>query len=37
MSLGGLTAMRLAVCAPELVHKLVMVDVTPSARSGTSR
>ncbi|MFN8071422.1 MAG: alpha/beta hydrolase [Mycobacterium sp.] len=31
MSLGGLTAMRLAVCAPELVRKLVMVDVTPSA------
>ena len=31
MSLGGLTAMRLAVNAPELVRKLVMVDVTPSA------
>ena len=31
MSLGGLTAMRLAVAAPELVRKLVMVDVTPSA------
>ncbi len=31
MSLGGLTAMRLAVRAPELVRKLVMVDVTPSA------
>jgi len=31
MSLGGLTAMRLAVTAPELVEKLVMVDVTPSA------
>ena len=31
MSLGGLTAMRLAVSAPELVRKLVMVDVTPSA------
>lgn len=31
MSLGGLTAMRLAVTAPELVPKLVMVDVTPSA------
>ena len=31
MSLGGLTAMRLAVTAPELVRKLVMVDVTPSA------
>lgn len=32
MSLGGLTAMRLAVSAPELVRKLVMVDVTPSAQ-----
>jgi len=31
MSLGGLTAMRLAVTAPELVPTLVMVDVTPSA------
>jgi pimeloyl-ACP methyl ester carboxylesterase len=31
MSLGGLTAMRLAVTHPELVRKLVMVDVTPSA------
>lgn len=31
MSLGGLTAMRLAVTAPELVPELVMVDVTPSA------
>ncbi|NBP84023.1 MAG: alpha/beta hydrolase [Mycobacteriaceae bacterium] len=31
MSLGGLTAMRLAVTAPELVRRLVMVDVTPSA------
>ncbi len=31
MSLGGLTAMRLAVTAPELVRTLVMVDVTPSA------
>lgn len=31
MSLGGLTAMRLAVAAPDLVRKLVMVDVTPSA------
>ncbi len=31
MSLGGLTALRLAVTAPELVRKLVMVDVTPSA------
>lgn len=32
MSLGGLTAMRLAVSDPDLVHRLVMVDVTPSAR-----
>ncbi len=31
MSLGGLTAMRLAVQAPGLVRRLVMVDVTPSA------
>ena len=31
MSLGGLTAMRLAVTAPELGPRLVMVDVTPSA------
>jgi pimeloyl-ACP methyl ester carboxylesterase len=31
MSLGGLTAIRLAVSAPELVSKLVLVDVTPSA------
>ena len=31
MSLGGLTAIRLAVAAPELVRELVLVDVTPSA------
>lgn len=31
MSLGGLTALRLAVDAPELVRTLVLVDVTPSA------
>lgn len=31
MSLGGLTAMRLAVHHPEIVRRLVMVDVTPSA------
>lgn len=31
MSLGGLTAMRLAVAAPDLVRRLVMIDVTPSA------
>ena len=32
MSLGGLTAMRLAATtAPDLVRRLVMVDVTPSA------
>lgn len=31
MSLGGLTAMRLAVHTPDLVRRLVMVDVTPSA------
>lgn len=31
MSLGGLTAMRLAVNRPDLVRALVMIDVTPSA------
>jgi pimeloyl-ACP methyl ester carboxylesterase len=31
MSLGGLTALRLAVAAPELVRRVVLVDVTPSA------
>jgi pimeloyl-ACP methyl ester carboxylesterase len=31
MSLGGLTALRLATTAPDLVRKLVLVDVTPSA------
>ncbi|WP_137146414.1 alpha/beta fold hydrolase [Mycolicibacterium sp. CR10] len=31
MSLGGLTALRLAVAAPDLVPRLAMVDVTPSA------
>jgi pimeloyl-ACP methyl ester carboxylesterase len=31
MSLGGLTALRLAVAAPDLVRKFVLVDVTPSA------
>lgn len=31
MSLGGLTAIRLAAMAPELVDELVLVDVTPSA------
>lgn len=31
MSLGGLTAMQLAVVAPHLVRRLVMVDVTPGA------
>ena len=31
MSLGGLTAIRLSAIAPELVRKLVLVDVTPSA------
>ncbi len=30
-SLGGLTAIRLATRAPELVRRLVLVDVTPSA------
>jgi pimeloyl-ACP methyl ester carboxylesterase len=31
MSLGGLTAMQLAVIEPSLVRKLMMVDVTPGA------
>jgi len=31
MSLGGLTAIRLATDAPDLVRRLVLVDVTPSA------
>ncbi len=31
MSLGGLTAVRLAAAAPELVRELVLIDVTPSA------
>jgi pimeloyl-ACP methyl ester carboxylesterase len=31
MSLGGLTALQLAVVAPDLVRELVLVDVTPSA------
>lgn len=30
-SLGGLTAIRLATRAPDLVRRLVLVDVTPSA------
>jgi len=31
MSLGGLTAIRLAATAPELVRRLAIVDVTPAA------
>ncbi|MFY2859199.1 alpha/beta fold hydrolase [Mycobacterium sp. THU-M104] len=31
MSLGGLTAVRLATVAPDLVNELVLIDVTPSA------
>jgi pimeloyl-ACP methyl ester carboxylesterase len=31
MSLGGLTALRIAATEPELVPELVLVDVTPSA------
>ena len=31
MSLGGLTALRLASTEPVLVPELVLVDVTPSA------
>ncbi len=31
MSLGGLTAIRLAVTTPELVRRLLLVDVTPTS------
>lgn len=31
MSLGGLTAIRLAAVAPELVRELILVDITPAA------
>jgi len=31
MSLGGLTALELTVVAPDLVRRLVMIDVTPGA------
>ena len=31
MSLGGLTAIRVGAIAPDLVRRLVLVDVTPSA------
>jgi pimeloyl-ACP methyl ester carboxylesterase len=31
MSLGGLTSIRLAAVAPDLVSELVLIDVTPSA------
>ena len=31
MSLGGVTALQVAVVAPDLVRKLAMVDVTPGA------
>ena len=34
MSLGGLTAIRLAATAPELVTSLVVVDVTPGVTIG---
>lgn len=34
MSLGGLTAIRLAAVAPALVDELVLVDVTPPRCSG---
>jgi pimeloyl-ACP methyl ester carboxylesterase len=37
MSLGGLTALRLAAAEPELVPELVLVDVTPSGPNATSR
>ncbi|GFG73794.1 alpha/beta fold hydrolase [Mycobacterium botniense] len=31
MSLGGLTAIRLAAVAPDLVRRLILIDVTPSS------
>lgn len=31
MSLGGLTAIRLAAAAPQLVDRLAIIDITPSA------
>jgi pimeloyl-ACP methyl ester carboxylesterase len=37
MSVGGLTALRLAAAEPELVPELVLVDVTPSGPNATSR
>jgi pimeloyl-ACP methyl ester carboxylesterase len=35
MSLGGVTAIRLASARPELVRKLVVVDVTPQVNDST--
>ena len=36
MSLGGLTAIRLAAAHPNLVRRLVMVDVTPAVTAAKS-
>jgi pimeloyl-ACP methyl ester carboxylesterase len=35
MSLGGVTAIRLAATRPDLVRKLVVVDVTPQVNDST--
>lgn len=37
MSLGGLTALRLAAAAPDLVRELVLIDVTPSTLQGNAK
>jgi pimeloyl-ACP methyl ester carboxylesterase len=37
MSLGGLTAIALTIVAPELVHKLVLVDILPGLKGARSR
>jgi pimeloyl-ACP methyl ester carboxylesterase len=37
MSLGGLTAIALAAEAPELVRKIVLVDVLPGIKAGRAR
>jgi pimeloyl-ACP methyl ester carboxylesterase len=34
MSLGGLTALALSALAPELVRRLVLVDITPGVTTG---
>jgi pimeloyl-ACP methyl ester carboxylesterase len=37
MSLGGLTALRLATRRPDLVHRLILVDVTPGTGDHPSK